>query len=228
MGASGRGGFDVQSEAGLLGAVLVLVGYLLGCLSAGYYVVRLRTGGDVRHGGSGGVGATNVGRVLGSKGFALVFILDLLKGALATALAVWTNLGAGWVALVMLAVTAGHVWPVQLGFRGGKGVATAWGAALVAAPWVALTALGVAIVVWVPWRRVTYSGLVGIASVPLLSLFFGRSTLETVGISALALLVLFAHRMHLAALWTRRQVSAGTSGAAANVSAAPGAKGGRS
>ncbi|CAA9552273.1 MAG: Acyl-phosphate:glycerol-3-phosphate O-acyltransferase PlsY [uncultured Thermomicrobiales bacterium] len=183
----------------LLGALLVVIGYGLGCLSAGYYLVRLRTGGDVRAGGSGGLGATNVGRVLGRRGFVLVFLMDLAKGALATALAVWAGVGEVGIALTALAVTAGHVWPAQLGFRGGRGVATAWGAALVVMPWVALSALGVAIVVWVGLRRVTRSGLVGIAACPVLSAAFGRTMVETLGIAALAAVVLVAHRDHLRA-----------------------------
>ncbi len=107
---------------------LLLFAYGLGCLNAGYYLLRWRDGRDIRQLGSGNAGARNVGRVLGRQGFVLVFVLDAAKGALAVTAA---HHGAPEVAaLSAVVVTLGHVYPLQLDWRGGKGVATAIGALL--------------------------------------------------------------------------------------------------
>ena len=119
----------------------VLGAYLLGCFAIGYYLVRARTGKDIREIGSGSTGARNVGRVLGKPGFVLTAFGDLGKGALAVWSArEWTN-NHHLAALAMLAVVAGHLWPAQLRFRGGKGVATSFGALLMFDYRVALTML---------------------------------------------------------------------------------------
>src|SRR6266511_3032112 len=108
--------------------LMLLVGYALGCFTSGYYLVRWRTGDDIRLIGSGSVGATNVGRVLGRPGFLLTVLGDFFKGLFAVWLARYFQLKPTGVMLVMIAVSAGHIWPVQLWFRGGKGVATSLGA----------------------------------------------------------------------------------------------------
>ena len=113
-------------------------GYLLGCLTLGYYLVRWQTGQDIRQTGSGSVGAKNVGRVLGVGGFMLTVLADLAKGALAVWLVSHYLADERLAALAMLAVVMGHIWPAQLGFHGGKGVATAFGAMLVYDPRMAL------------------------------------------------------------------------------------------
>jgi len=108
-------------------SLVILTGYVLGCFASGYYLVRWRTGDDVRVVGSGSAGATNVGRVLGWQGFWLTVSFDFLKGFFAVWLAEHFHLKPAGVMLTLLAVVAGHIWPVQLWFRGGRGVATALG-----------------------------------------------------------------------------------------------------
>lgn len=108
-------------------ALVVVASYLLGGLCAGYYLVRLTRGRDVRAAGSGSAGARNVGRVMGAWGFAMTLTLDSLKGFAAVVGAAWLGLSAWGVALALLAVVAGHIWPLQLAGRGGKGIATALG-----------------------------------------------------------------------------------------------------
>ncbi|MBK9235960.1 MAG: glycerol-3-phosphate acyltransferase [Rhodoferax sp.] len=117
----------------LSAAFAVVLSYLLGCLNAGYYYVRLVHGQDIRLAGSGTAGARNAGRLFGKWVFALVFLGDAAKGAAATAAGL--SLGAESGALCAIAVVVGHIWPVQLGFRGGKGIASAMGALLLLAPW---------------------------------------------------------------------------------------------
>src|SRR5574339_339768 len=119
--------------------LVILVAYALGCFTAGYYLVRWWTGEDVRYSGSGSSGATNVGRVLGRPGFLFTLLLDLTKGCLAVWLAEYLRLRPTTAVLSMLAVVAGHIWPLQLRFRGGKGVATGLGALLVLEPEFALS-----------------------------------------------------------------------------------------
>src|ERR1041385_2406821 len=105
--------------------------YLMGCFAAGYYLVRSRLGEDVRELGSGSVGARNVGRILGKTGFLITLLSDFGKGALAVWAAHHFTKDERIVALAMVAVVAGHIWPAQLRFHGGKGMATSLGALLV-------------------------------------------------------------------------------------------------
>jgi acyl phosphate:glycerol-3-phosphate acyltransferase len=112
---------------------LILSAYGLGCLNAAYYLARWKTGGDIRKSGSGTAGARNVSRMLGRGWSTLVFVADFIKGVLVAAVTPILT-GDGWALMTaVVAVVGGHVWPAQLGFRGGKGVATSLGV---------LTALG--------------------------------------------------------------------------------------
>jgi glycerol-3-phosphate acyltransferase PlsY len=122
---------------------LMVLGYLLGSIPSGLLVARFLKGPDPRGQGSGNLGAANVYRVLGRKAGALTLLGDLAKGAIPVALARLT-LGflADWqdtgVALVAAATVLGHVFPVYLGFKGGKAVATTFGVLAVLVPWAAL------------------------------------------------------------------------------------------
>ncbi len=109
---------------------LVIAAYFIGGLSPGYWLAKRRGGVDLRDTGSGATGATNAGRVLGKRGFYIVVLMDVLKG-LCVALAVrfgFPEIPLAWQCAVSYAVVAGHIWPAWLGFRGGKGVATFYGA----------------------------------------------------------------------------------------------------
>src|ERR1035437_3148096 len=101
----------------------ILAGYVIGCFNTGYYLVKWKTGQDLRQVGSGNAGAKNASRALGTWGFAVSFLGDILKGALAIKAAQLGGFPPLTQGLVMLAAIAGHNWPAQLGFRGGKGLA---------------------------------------------------------------------------------------------------------
>jgi glycerol-3-phosphate acyltransferase PlsY len=156
--------------------VLPLASYLLGSIPFGYLAGRLK-GIDIRQHGSRNVGATNVGRVLGRRWGLAVFALDVLKGAVPVVGAgLWLHragefAGPGLLALWMLdafAAVAGHVWPVWLGFRGGKGVATYIGV-LLGLYWplgIVFCALWLAVAL--ATRYSSLSALVASASIPCL------------------------------------------------------------
>jgi acyl phosphate:glycerol-3-phosphate acyltransferase len=117
---------------------LVALGYLSGSVPYGLLVVRALKGVDVRSQGSGNIGATNVARAAGRAAGVGVLVLDALKGALPVLLARAVAPGTDLPVWVGVAAFLGHVAPVWLGFRGGKGVATALGVLAVLAPWPAV------------------------------------------------------------------------------------------
>ena len=189
----------------------VLGAYLLGCFAIGYYLVRARTGKDIREIGSGSTGARNVGRVLGKPGFVLTVLGDLGKGALAVWSArEWTN-NNHLAALAMLAVVAGHLWPAQLRFRGGKGVSTSLGALLVFDYRIALTFAVLFLAGFVVMRKTVFPVMFAFACLPLASLWFNHDGLTATLAAVLSAMILFAHRRNLAeeiaALLARRGVA---------------------
>lgn len=183
-------------------AAVLVGGYALGCINFGYYLVRMTRNRDVRESGSHGTGATNVGRVLGGGGYLLTLILDAGKGAVAIALAGYFDLSAAGHWAVAFATIAGHVWPVQLRFRGGRGVATWIGTLAMLDPVMLLITAAVTLLALRPIGRFTLAGLVGICVVPIAAFVLARDLQIVIGTTALAAIVLIAHRPHL-----RRQVS---------------------
>ena len=142
-------------------------GYLLGSIPFGYLIVRATKGADVRASGSGNIGATNVNRVAGSGAGLATLLLDVAKGYAAVWLAEHASGGdVNWMAAAGLAAVVGHMFPVWLRFRGGKGVATALGV-FVPLCWMAVAA---AAVVWLAvasiWRYVSLASVVAAALLP--------------------------------------------------------------
>jgi glycerol-3-phosphate acyltransferase PlsY len=119
----------------MMGAIAVALAYLIGSIPFGLIVVKLATGADVRMAGSGNIGATNVLRTTGRKAGILTLMLDGLKGAAAVWIANALVPGSAfWASCAALAVLAGHAFPIWLGFKGGKAVATFVGAFAVLTP----------------------------------------------------------------------------------------------
>ncbi|MCE7973056.1 MAG: glycerol-3-phosphate 1-O-acyltransferase [Leptolyngbya sp. PLA1] len=158
---------------------LLFAAFLAGSIPFGLLVARAR-GVDIRAHGSGNIGATNVGRVLGKPYFYLVFLLDLLKGFLPVLAAGWLLGALGRMAIdpatsfkwlgVVVAAVAGHVFTPWLKFKGGKGVATSAGALLAVFPALTvpgLLALGVFLACLRLWRYVSLAAILACASVPL-------------------------------------------------------------
>jgi glycerol-3-phosphate acyltransferase PlsY len=181
-------------------AVLVVaLAYLIGSIPFGYLIVRFTGRGDVRQTGSGGTGATNVSRRAGKGAGVLTLILDALKGAAAVLLA--TRIGDGWlIAAAAIAVIVGHIFPVWLGFRGGKGVATAVGVFLVLAPFALLCAGVVFLILFFITRYVSLSSITAAATIPVILLPNGLTSAIFTCAVAVAALVIFAHRANIARL----------------------------
>jgi len=200
-------------------AWVIVAAYLLGCLTAGYYLVWLRTDDDVRLTGSGSTGATNVGRVLGRPGFVVTLLWDFTKGVLAMWLARYSQVGSTTVLLALLAVVAGHIWPVQLGFRGGKGIAPCLGAWLVYDPRALLVFGLLTAAAWTVVRPFGLAGLAALAVAPLVLFLSGRFDLPIVfGFSAMGVMILIAHRRNireeLGRLWSESRARRARRGAA--------------
>ncbi len=178
----------------MIDVLIIVMGYLLGGVTTGYYLVRLLCGRDVRNYGSGSTGATNVGRMLGSKGFLITFLGDFFKGCLIPAIAIYLELSDLIVILGLIAVIAGHVWPLQLGFRGGKGVATAFGGIAVIDPLLALVLFAIAMGLLAITRKFTISGLLVIMGSPIVSFLMSRSTKQVMGILIVTMILIISHR----------------------------------
>jgi glycerol-3-phosphate acyltransferase PlsY len=177
--------------------ILILTAYLLGSVPFGLLVARLTGAGDLRRAGSGNIGATNVLRTVGRGAAALTLLGDIGKGAAAIALARWAGASAGVLAAVGIAAVLGHVFPVFLGLRGGKGVATMLGVVLAAMPAVGLALLGIWLLVAVLWRYSSLAALCATALMPFLAwLLDGRSALLGMTI-ALAVLIFWRHRENI-------------------------------
>ena len=173
--------------------------YFIGCFTTGYYLVRARTGQDIREIGSGSTGARNVGRILGKAGFFITVLGDFVKGVLAVMLAhklaVNDNFSA---ALAVLAVVAGHLWPVQLKFHGGKGVTTSMAALLMFDYRIAFTTAGLFVIIFIFVRKTLLPAMFAFVCLPCTSWFFTRDDLTTCVMMVVAATILVAHRKNLA------------------------------
>ena len=176
-----------------------LTGYLLGSIPFGVILTRLFGAGDVRRVGSGNIGATNVARVAGPFAGVLTLAFDAAKGSAAVWLAQRvTNSSATWMMIAGLAALVGHCFPVWLGFRGGKGVATAAGIFLVLSPLAVLGSLIVFVLVVAFWRYISLGSIAAAAAMPLLIYFLwapGHAPPAAIilGTLASAILIIYKH-----------------------------------
>jgi glycerol-3-phosphate acyltransferase PlsY len=194
------------------------IAYLLGSIPFGYLLVRIFRKQDIRATGSGNIGATNVARS-GAKGLGiLTLLLDLAKGLAAVILAflaaahssTWraAYLGAAHTKAFDLAVLAavaailGHVFPIWLRFRGGKGVATALGVFIALVPLASLCILGVFLAVFLITRYVSLASILAAASFPIFGFFFVRhpSPIVIFGFLFIPILIILKHHANIARL----------------------------
>jgi acyl phosphate:glycerol-3-phosphate acyltransferase len=169
--------------------------YLLGSIPFGLVLTRLAGYGDIRRIGSGNIGATNVLRT-GSKGLAaLTMLLDLAKGAVAVLIA--RRFGPDMAAVAAVFVFLGHLYPVWLGFKGGKGVATAGGIVIAYAWPVGLAALATWLAVAVATRYSSLAALTACALAPLYAWLLTRDMRTTEVILVLAVIVILRHHANI-------------------------------
>jgi glycerol-3-phosphate acyltransferase PlsY len=200
--------------------IVATVAYLLGSIPFGYLLVRVFRGEDVRLTGSGNIGATNVART-GAKGLGIAtLVLDAVKGAAAVLFAcymallndLWSNTpGDAGPAVRHLAATAalaavlGHVFPVWLRGKGGKGVATALGVFCVLFPKAILLALAIFIIVVAVTRYVSLGSILGAIAFPVAAYFLQQSDwLSLLLASSVSLIVILKHHENI------RRLLAGT------------------
>jgi glycerol-3-phosphate acyltransferase PlsY len=209
-------------------ASAIIIAYLLGSIPFGYLIVRAKEGGDIRETGSGGTGATNVSRRAGKAAGVVTLVLDALKGAAAVGLASWVSdvpllvftipqivpadgglsfqLALWCIAVAAIAAIIGHMFPVWLGFRGGKGVATGVGVFLVLAPGAVAFAGLIFILIVLVTRYVSLGSIMAALTIPLFVLLqnLGRPSLYFAPVITAATvaagLIIFAHRANIGRL----------------------------
>lgn len=188
--------------------LLPLAAYLYGSVPFGFLAALWLRGVDIRETGSGNIGATNAARVLGFRYFPLIFLLDFSKGFLWTLAAGALAASAGgaaahdpplFVVLTGLAAILGHVFPVYLGFKGGKAVAASAGFFVVLAPWAVLAAAAVWAVVFAAFRYVSLASISAAVALPAAVLVLREDRLgEAIYLTAVAvaggLFVVWLHR----------------------------------
>ncbi|MEN2996596.1 MAG: glycerol-3-phosphate 1-O-acyltransferase PlsY [Acetomicrobium sp.] len=184
---------------------LILLAYLLGSAPMGYLVVKLVKGDDIRKYGSGNIGATNVGRVMGKKWAIAVGIFDITKGGLALLIARVLGVSSPQL-LSFLGVVAvlGHNFPVWLKFKGGKGVATSFGVIFMFYPLASILGGVVWYCVMKVSRYVSLASMISLASTPIWLKLFGADISYIVASSFLAFLTIVRHHANI------RRLLAGT------------------
>jgi glycerol-3-phosphate acyltransferase PlsY len=183
-------------------AVALVVAYLLGSIPFSYLVAR-RKGIDVRTVGSGNVGATNVMRSAGRAAGLTAFGLDFLKGSLATWLAL-RMAGPTVAAVAAVVAVTGHMYPVWLSFKGGKGVATGAGAFLPILPLAAVTGLVTFALVARLTRYASVGSIVGTTALPVAAFLTRAPAASTIAAAVAATLIVWKHRENI------RRIAAGT------------------
>jgi glycerol-3-phosphate acyltransferase PlsY len=186
-----------------MATLLIFVAYLLGSIPTGLLLAR-RAGIDPRRSGSGNIGATNVARSAGVRIGLATLAGDATKGALPVMTARWLGLGEPLAASAGVAAVIGHIAPIGLRFRAGKGVATALGALSVLAPWTA--AACVAVFAGVAWRHrlVSLASILATITAPAVLLATGAPAGTTTAMAVVAILIVLRHHENL------RRLMAGT------------------
>ena len=183
---------------GAVGKIIlaVIIAYALGNISPSIIQGKLH-GIDIKKEGSGNAGTTNTLRVLGKKAAVITLVIDVLKGAVAVLIG--GAIGGEQAAyLAALAVFAGHIWPALYGFKGGKGVATAFGA-LMAVNWMmGLAALAIVAIGVIATQRMSVGSIMGAGTFPLVCWFIEPSFIA-VG-TVMAIIILVKHRANIGRL----------------------------
>jgi acyl phosphate:glycerol-3-phosphate acyltransferase len=186
---------------------IALFGYLLGSVPSGIVLTRLFSRVDPRKMGSKNIGATNIYRTAGKTLGVLTLIGDVLKGAIPIWMAMmWSQhdlwgIPELWIAIVGLSPIVGHIFPIFLGFKGGKGVATALGTYLVISPTsVLIEALVFVLIVW-KWRIIALGSITCAITIPILIATFRGERIYILLSVIIAALILYRHQSNIARLF---------------------------
>ena len=185
--------------------------YLVGAIPFGLLFARWLTGKDPRTHGSGNIGATNAMRTGGKKVGALTLLADILKGTIPVAIAIMTDSDQLLIAVVALAAFMGHIFPVYLRFKGGKGVATMFGVVIPWMPWVAIGAFAVWLVVFRSTRYVSLASIIAGVALPLFAWLLGASVEAILLCLALGGLMTGRHHTNIGRLWLGVEPKTGAS-----------------
>lgn len=191
--------FPDQLTDVVLNPLLVVFAYLLGSIPVGVILGKLK-GVDPRKTGSGNIGATNVMRAAGKKLGVVTLILDAAKGFLPVVLATVLGVHVYVIALVGLAAFLGHVFPIFLRFKGGKGVATALGVYLAVSPVTILGAFVVFVIVAAIWRYVSLASMIGAMAVPIGLYLIGAPWSFVAMAGLITLVVIIRHKDNITRL----------------------------
>ncbi len=182
-GIFGSSGFGIAS------VIMVVVAYFIGNISPAILIGRAK-GIDIKKEGSGNAGTTNVLRVLGKRAAIATLVIDVLKGTIAVVLG-GIFFGEYIASICVIAVFAGHVWPVLFKFKGGKGVATAFGALAGFNPAMGFTALGIVALGVVLSKRMSFGSVLGAITFPIVAYLYSPTFL-LMG-TGVAILIIIKH-----------------------------------
>jgi len=184
-----------------VGIFIAFFGYLLGSIPTGVVLTRFFSKVDPRQAGSKNIGATNIFRTAGKTLGILTLVGDALKGVIPIGIAIHWGLSHPWIALAGLTPLLGHVFPIFLGFRGGKGVATALGVYVIVSPVATLIEFFLfALIVW-RWRFISLGSIACATTMPILIASF-RSDSKSYFIASvvMAALILYRHQSNISRL----------------------------
>ena len=194
--------------------LLVLLAYLIGSVPSSVWIGRSFYGVDVREHGSGNAGFTNTVRVLGWKAGLPVFLIDVLKGYIAVSL---VRIGGGFIPgsisfinfqlILGAAAVLGHIFPIYVGFKGGKGVATLLGLLLAIQPQVTLICIGIFVLIFLTTRYVSLSSMVAGLAFPLLNIFVFHTTAISLIIFSMivSIMLLLTHQKNIERLLKKEE-----------------------
>jgi glycerol-3-phosphate acyltransferase PlsY len=184
-----------------IGIFIALFGYLLGSIPTGLILAKLFSKVDPRKIGSRNIGATNIFRTAGKLLGILTLVGDLLKGAIPVVMAIQWGESDLWIAIAGLTPFLGHIFPIFLGFKGGKGVATALGVYLVISPVAVLIEFLIfAGLVW-KWRFISLGSIMCAITIPILIAFFRSDSKAYFIVSVImAGLILYRHQANISRL----------------------------
>lgn len=193
--------------------ILVIAAYLIGSIPTSVWIGRFFYGVDVREHGSGNAGATNTFRILGKKAGIPVLIIDVLKGYISVMLAHFSQIESGTVEFVnfqlVLSVAAilGHVFPIYVGFRGGKGIATLLGILFALHIEAALVSMLVFLIVLLMFNYVSLGSLVSAIMFPIFIIFVFKTLVPSLIVFSIivALLVILTHKKNIGRLINREE-----------------------